>query len=132
MLTVQTTNNNAANEAATAEQKQPVAGQQVVLPTLIKYLEKQASDPLIPDVQARASLGRTRYQTELMTHNGRDPVVDAYQELLDALMYLTQAVLEQPDRDKKFRLNRSLLNTLVAATAIHYFLVERDEENANQ
>lgn len=43
------------------------------------------------DLLARAEMGRQKYGTLLRTHNGRDPIVDQYQEVLDALMYSRQS-----------------------------------------
>lgn len=43
---------------------------------------------------ARADLGIARYGTPLQTHNGRDAIRDLREELLDAIMYATQAQLE--------------------------------------
>lgn len=40
-------------------------------------------------------LARDRYGTLLMTHNGRDALVDAYQETLDLVMYLAQVIMER-------------------------------------
>jgi hypothetical protein len=55
-------------------------------------------DFVLKDFIDRAELGKTRYGTYLETNNGRDALVDAYQEAMDLVMYLRQAILE---RDKK-------------------------------
>lgn len=39
--------------------------------------------------------GRRKYGTPLQAHNGRDPLVDAYQEALDLCVYLRQAIAER-------------------------------------
>lgn len=49
------------------------------------------------DLIERANTGRQKYGTLLQTNNGRDALMDAYQEALDLVMYLRQAILE---RDK--------------------------------
>lgn len=54
-------------------------------------------DLVIADMQERDQVGRARYGTPLQTHNGRDPLVDAYQEALDLVVYLRQAI-EERDR----------------------------------
>ncbi len=46
------------------------------------------------DMAARDALGRARYGTPLQTHNGRDALVDAYEEALDLVVYLRQALEE--------------------------------------
>ncbi len=52
---------------------------------------------VLADLQARAAEGIKKYCTPLQTHNGRDPLVDAYQEVLDLAMYLRQEIEEQSD-----------------------------------
>ena len=57
---------------------------------------KAAIWPLvIADMQERDHLGRERYGTPLQSHNGRDALVDAYQEALDLAVYLRQAIEER-------------------------------------
>lgn len=43
----------------------------------------------------RAEKGMETYGTLLQTENGRDPLQDALEEVLDAAMYLQQAILER-------------------------------------
>lgn len=50
---------------------------------------------VMEDLEARAEKGKARYGTYLKTHNGRDALVDAYQEALDLVMYLAQAIMER-------------------------------------
>lgn len=50
---------------------------------------------VINDMRERDEIGRTNYGTPLQAHNGRDPLVDAYQEALDLCVYLKQAILER-------------------------------------
>lgn len=50
---------------------------------------------VIDDMRERDHVGRQRYGTPLQTHNGRDPLVDAYQEALDLVVYLRQAIEER-------------------------------------
>src|SRR5438094_7468373 len=52
-------------------------------------------DLVIQDMQARDAEGTRRYGTALRTHNGRDALVDAYQEALDLVVYLRQALVER-------------------------------------
>ena len=70
------------NKAAVHEPA-PLPGKDVVLPHVIK------------DLEARAVAGKEKYGTVLETHNGRNALMDAYQEALDLVMYLKQALLEQ-------------------------------------
>lgn len=50
---------------------------------------------VIEDMKERDHVGRARYGTPLQTHNGRDALVDAYQEALDLCVYLKQAIAER-------------------------------------
>lgn len=45
----------------------------------------------------RAEIGKLKYGTYLETHNGRRALIDAFQEALDLVMYLAQAVMEQDE-----------------------------------
>lgn len=50
---------------------------------------------VMTDMAERDRVGRERYGTPLQTHNGRDALVDAYQEALDLVVYLRQAIEER-------------------------------------
>ena len=50
---------------------------------------------VVSDLIARAEMGRQKYGTCLRTHNGRDALMDAYQEALDLVMYLKQCIMER-------------------------------------
>ena len=54
-------------------------------------------DVVVSDLMERAESGRVKYGTYLETHNGRDPLWDAYQEAVDLVMYLRQALLEREE-----------------------------------
>lgn len=55
----------------------------------------QDDSPLRDALEARAAVGEQTYGTRLMTHNGRDALQDAHEEILDALAYLWQAWMER-------------------------------------
>lgn len=50
---------------------------------------------VVEDMLERDTVGRERYGTPLQAHNGRDALVDAYQESLDLAVYLRQAIAER-------------------------------------
>ena len=52
-------------------------------------------DLVTKDIADRRALGVERYGTTLQAHNGRDALVDAYQEALDLACYLRQAIAER-------------------------------------
>jgi len=49
---------------------------------------------LIADLKARDALGRATYGKELKTFDGRDSLLDAYEEALDMAVYLKKARME--------------------------------------
>ena len=51
------------------------------------------------DLDERERIGVERYGTPLQPHNGRDALVDAYQEALDLACYLRQALAEGRGKD---------------------------------
>ena len=61
------------------------------------------SEAVVPDlvqlIHDRSTFGKQRYGVELYTFNGRDAYVDLLQELLDALQYQHQIVMEQKQRE---------------------------------
>ena len=70
------------NKAACHE-PMPIQGKMIVLDLVRK------------DLEDRAIVGNEKYGTYLMTHNGRNSLMDAYQEALDLCMYLRQAIYEK-------------------------------------
>ena len=68
---------------ASEYQPDPKQGEQVVV------------DVVLADIRERAETGKRKYGTYLETNNGRNALWDAYQEAIDLVMYLRQALLEQ-------------------------------------
>jgi len=62
-----------------------------------RLLALPMSDELRAALTERIEFGKKKYGTELHTHNGRNPRVDALQEGLDLNQYLMQAVMELED-----------------------------------
>jgi hypothetical protein len=52
-------------------------------------------DLVITDMKARDRVGRERYGRPLHANNGRDALMDAYEEALDLAVYLRQAIEER-------------------------------------
>lgn len=52
------------------------------------------ADNVIADIEARKAVGLQRYGTLLQAFNGRDALMDAYQEVLDLCQYLRQCMEE--------------------------------------
>ncbi len=49
---------------------------------------------VVEDMKERDQTGREKYGTPPQAGNGRDPLIDAYQEALDLCVYLRQAIEE--------------------------------------
>lgn len=56
------------------------------------------ADLVLADMVERKQLGIQRYGTPLQAHNGRDALLDAYQEALDLALYLRQAIYERDEK----------------------------------
>lgn len=52
-------------------------------------------DLVIKDMNEKAEKGKEKYGTYLQPFNGRDPLIDRYQELLDACQYARQEIFEK-------------------------------------
>lgn len=69
---------------ATDPQPPPQPGDNVEVVTLV-----------MADLALRKQQGLKKYGTTLQPHNGRDPLIDAYQEALDLCQYLRQGIYER-------------------------------------
>lgn len=67
------------------------------------------ADLVVADIQERKRVGIERYGTPLQAGNGRDALVDAYQEDLDRIQYTRQAIEE---RRAERRATRALVEAL--------------------
>ncbi len=53
---------------------------------------------VIADLQSRDVMRTKKYRTTLQSQNGRDCLMDAYQEVLDLAMYIRQVICERNGR----------------------------------
>lgn len=89
---------------------------------LLRYPEASLyAQMVVRDLIDRNEIGVRTYGTPLQTHNGRDAILDAYQEGLDMSKYLRQALAEDldwSDADDSFaglpEVYTSLLDSLYA------------------
>jgi hypothetical protein len=72
------------NSTATAKQRPPRPNENA-----------RIIDLVMEDLRQRAEMGKETYNTYLQPFNGREALVDAYQEALDLCMYLKQAIQER-------------------------------------
>jgi len=68
-------------------------------PAPIKNNYPAVWDLVLADMKERDEIGKQKYDTRLQPFNGRDPLIDLYQELLDAVVYLRQAIYEREKRN---------------------------------
>jgi len=52
-------------------------------------------DLVLEDIRVRDEFGKQKYGTRLQPFNGRDPLIDGYQEALDLTVYLRAAIYEK-------------------------------------
>lgn len=67
-------------------------------PAPIKNDKPAIWDLVMLDIIERDEYGQEKYNTRLQPFNGRDALIDAYQEALDLIVYLRQLIYE---RDKE-------------------------------
>lgn len=103
-------------EYQTNSQPDPVEGQEEVSTFLVNELEgyyetheEEVYKLLIEDVLKRREDGIEEYGTPLMTHNGRQALVDCYDEFLDALYYTGQMIMEEPKNLAAYHLHNLAL-----------------------
>ena len=90
------------------------------LPTVYDDVTRNA---VIADIEARKAIGLVKYGTLLQAFNGRDALVDAYQEALDLTQYLRQAVEEG-----QTELADSFEGALDMALDLRYLIWVRDRD----
>lgn len=84
----------------TKAQPQPIAwaNEHAIWPQVIEDMktrdEPKVTVLVMDDMVSRDEFGRETYGVPLQAHNGRSPLVDAYQECLDQAVYLKQALIE--------------------------------------
>lgn len=84
-----------AKDAAKKEPPPTVNAQPFVQDKVIEYLRKRLRpEAVIADIEARKAYGLKKYGTLLQPFNGRNALMDAYQENLDLVMYLYQDWVE--------------------------------------
>lgn len=79
------------------------------------------------DVAARKQLGIERYGVPLQANNGRDALVDAYQEALDLAVYFEQALVEGRVTAASVATVRYLRNVMVEPARVLRDLLNRQE-----
>jgi hypothetical protein len=81
-------------ELATLHQQQPTGDGIDIATEAANDLRSRGLAQIAEDIEARIRMGEKKYGTRLRSHNGRNAMVDAYQELLDFLNYSMQGIIE--------------------------------------
>jgi hypothetical protein len=58
-------------------------------------------ESVIEDMRERNAIGTLKYGTPLQPFNGRNSLVDAYQEALDLCVYLKQRIIEDKENERR-------------------------------
>ena len=79
---------------------------------------------VLDDMKQRHEFGLKKYGTPLQPFNGRDPLVDAYQEMLDACVYLRQWMQESKASGMYAAIAQMYTGTLKQVCAMRVVMVE--------
>jgi len=79
-----------------------------------KDLRVIGREDIAEDTEARIRLGEKKYGTRLKSNNGRDAMLDLYQEILDGCNYAKQLVVENKDDGALFKQLVDLAQTVKA------------------
>ena len=74
-----------------SDERDPDRDQIAPVPNGSRPVHEQVMD----DLRERMEFGTRKYGTPLQANNGRNPLLDAYEEALDLACYLKQALVEQ-------------------------------------
>lgn len=87
-----------SQDPAIAQLPDPIKNDELcVHDVLVFQLFGTKHSELIDDILLRKTFGIEKYGVPLQPNNGRPALVDAYQELLDATVYVCQKALESGD-----------------------------------
>jgi len=86
-----------SGEDAAKVQPMPTGNGTDVAVEVAKHMRTMQLDDIADDIEARIRLGEKKYGTRLKANNGRDAMLDLYQEILDGCNYAKQLVLENKD-----------------------------------
>lgn len=82
---------------------------------------KMVCDLMVEDIKRRDEFGLQKYGTRLQPFNGRNPIKDTYEELLDAIVYTRAAIFEE-EQNKIVTQDRQM--TLAALVSVYRTTIE--------
>ena len=74
-------------------------------------------DLVIQDITNRDQMGLEKYKTRLQPFNGRDSLIDVYQEALDEIVYLRQLIFERDQANEKLKEAFQIADDIYVETA---------------
>lgn len=92
-----------SGEDAAKVQPMPTGNGIDVAVEVAKKLREFGFEHIAEDTEARIRLGEQKYGTRLKANNGRDAMLDLYQEVLDGCNYAEQLVIENKDDGSLFK-----------------------------
>ena len=103
-------------------------------PMIISELGSSELDRLMAvDMIARHNFGVKKYKVPLVASNGRDHLADAYQEFLDAVVYLRASIeqslnkrVDETNTSELARLHQLYVDALDSAKEIRELILARD------
>lgn len=103
-----------SGEDAAKVQPMPTGNGVDVAVEVAKDLRTIGRVDIAEDTEARIRLGEKKYGTRLKSNNGRDAMLDLYQEILDGCNYAKQLVVENKDDGALFKQLVDLAQTVKA------------------
>ena len=118
------------NMAVAEPQPLPIPGDQIVH-ELIKLYFGPGSREIVLDMELKLLAGEEKYGSPLMTLNGRSADLDAYQDLLDTIIYSIQGYYEETNDYRRadrqldiialVRVAKSIRQRLVTAKVLEHY-----------
>lgn len=106
----------------------------VVDSLLATFPSTQSIDPLIiEDLRLRGLYGVEKYGVPLQPFDGTNPLVETYQELMDALVYISQGLLEDLLRDngRKEAMYVLLSTAVIQSLRMARIMLQVEEDEAS-
>lgn len=85
---------------------------------VIQPLAGTGNDYLMSRMRQRDKMGLAKYGVRLQSHNGRNSFEDAFEEVLDAVAYSRNALIEDDTIDGSFQLMQIHMHLMEAATVM--------------
>lgn len=91
----------------------------------VRQFENHRYKPVMEDCLLKLEAGEEKYGSPLESHNGRSADLDAYQDILDAINYQSQAFLEATEHRDIVERSKDIVATCNVAVRIRERLVKQ-------